>query len=37
MRWDGGNDSGGQLASGIYFAKLIAGDNVSTKKVVVLK
>ncbi|MCP4703432.1 MAG: T9SS type A sorting domain-containing protein [candidate division Zixibacteria bacterium] len=37
IRWDGGNDSGGQLASGIYFAKLIAGDNVSTKKVVVLK
>lgn len=37
IHWDGNNSSGSELVSGIYFAKLIAGNNVSTKKVMLLK
>ena len=37
IQWDGGSSSGQELASGIYFAKLVAGHNSSTKKVVVVK
>ena len=35
--WDGHNDEGEEIASGIYFYQLKAGDKVFTKKMVVLK
>jgi hypothetical protein len=35
--WDGLNDEGEEVASGVYFYRLQAGDKVSTKKMVVLK
>jgi predicted outer membrane repeat protein len=35
--WDGRNQSGNQVASGVYFYKLTAGDFTSAKKMVVLK
>jgi hypothetical protein len=35
--WDGRNDEGEEVASGVYFYRLHAGDKVSTKKMVVLK
>ncbi|MDI6808914.1 MAG: T9SS type A sorting domain-containing protein, partial [Candidatus Eisenbacteria bacterium] len=35
--WDGRNDSGQELASGVYFYQLRAGDKVSTMKMVLLR
>jgi hypothetical protein len=35
--WDGTNNSGSQVASGVYFCKLSAGSFVDTKKLVMLK
>jgi hypothetical protein len=35
--WDGLNDDGEEVASGVYFYRLYAGDKVSTRKMVVLK
>jgi hypothetical protein len=37
LRWDGTNQNGQQVSSGIYFLKVIADNNVRTKKIVLLK
>ncbi|MFB0509494.1 MAG: multicopper oxidase domain-containing protein [bacterium] len=35
--WDGTNKSGSKVAAGIYFYKLIVGNNIVTKKMTLLK
>ena len=35
--WDGGNDVGEQVASGLYFYHLSAGEFSATRKMVILK
>jgi len=35
--WNGIDDSGGAVATGVYFYRVRAGDNVSTKKMLLLK
>lgn len=35
--WDGRNDSGNKISSGIYFYKIKAGNYTSTKKMVLMK
>lgn len=35
--WDGRGDTGGQAASGVYFAKMIAGTDVATTKLMLVK
>jgi hypothetical protein len=37
IRWDGKNDRGEQLSSGVYFYELKVGDQPSVKKMVLLK
>jgi len=37
VEWEGDNDNGAQVASGMYFYKLTAGDFVQTRKMVFLK
>ncbi len=35
--WDGRNDAGERMASGVYFYQLVAGQSTSTRKLVILK
>jgi hypothetical protein len=37
IRWEGKNENGVRVASGVYFYRLLAGDYVSTKKMVMIK
>jgi hypothetical protein len=37
VNWDGTDDRGRQIGSGVYFYRIQAGDFVSTRKMVVLK
>ncbi|MBD3169050.1 MAG: T9SS type A sorting domain-containing protein [candidate division Zixibacteria bacterium] len=37
IEWDGRNISGRELASGVYFARLHAGDNTLTRRILMLK
>lgn len=37
VEWDGTDDSGRQMASGVYFYRLRAGDQSQTRKMVLLK
>ena len=35
--WNGTNDSGKEIATGVYFSKLSSGDNTEIKKMLLLK
>jgi hypothetical protein len=37
IRWDGKNENGAQVATGVYFYRLLAGDYTSTKKMIMMK
>ncbi len=37
VAWNGNDQSGRQVSSGVYFYKLTAGDNIFTKKMMMLK
>jgi PKD repeat protein len=37
ITWDGTNEYGNVVSSGIYFYRLVAGDNVVTKKMILMK
>ncbi len=37
VTWDGKDDKGIKVASGVYFCRLLAGDKVSTKKMTLVK
>jgi hypothetical protein len=37
IEWDGKNSLGKQLSTGIYFARMIAGENVQSLKIILLK
>jgi hypothetical protein len=35
--WDGSNDAGSPVASGVYFYRLTAGDVTQVRKMTILK
>ncbi|HUU30346.1 MAG TPA: FlgD immunoglobulin-like domain containing protein [archaeon] len=37
INWDGADQQGSKVSSGVYFYRLVAGDYVSTRKMVLLK
>ncbi|MBT5145873.1 MAG: T9SS type A sorting domain-containing protein, partial [Gemmatimonadetes bacterium] len=37
LRWDGRDDTGRELASGVYLFRLIAGDQIETRKLTLLR
>ena len=37
IHWDGRNEFGERVASGVYFYRLTAGDFIATRKLVILK
>ena len=37
IRWDGENDRGEAVSSGIYFCRAVAGEDVATRKMMLLK
>jgi len=37
VQWDGRDERGAQVSSGIYFAKLAVGGETHTRKMVMLK
>ena len=37
VHWDGTNDKGKNLSSGVYFYKLIVGNNSKTKSMILQK
>jgi flagellar hook assembly protein FlgD len=37
LTWDGTNDRGEALSSGVYFYRAVAGDEVQTKRMMLLK
>jgi hypothetical protein len=37
LEWDGLNERGTRAATGVYFARLIAGSETFTRKMVLLK
>ena len=37
VSWNGSNESGRIVATGIYLMRLLVGDNIATKKLTVLK
>ena len=37
LQWDGTNDAGEQVASGVYLYQLISGEGVLTKKMILIR
>jgi hypothetical protein len=37
VAWDGADNSGGRMPSGVYFAKVVAGNDIETRKLVLLR
>ena len=37
LSWDGTNESGEAVSSGIYFYRVVAQDNIVTRKMILMK